>query len=211
MHVYGVMGILITMGITQKRRMTDHWGVSLHDNYPLVRSCMPRDLFLLFYSRFLHMASAAPVGQDHPNYDSKHHIRYKEQNSVDTTNTCSDNRCSYRGGGGGALRILICGLARWGSVKKSTEQFSPQKNKLPETVPRSAQQQRINFVVFGGLEAPNLFFVEIERVFSSRSYVVESYSAARGVILLLINPKARSRCNRARVKSHPGVRRHKKY
>ena len=48
------------------------------------------------------MASAAPVGQDHPNYDSKHHIRYKEQNSVDTTNTCSDNRCSYRGGGGSA-------------------------------------------------------------------------------------------------------------
>eukprot|EP00904_Undaria_pinnatifida_P007340 jgi/Undpi1/3736/HiC_scaffold_16.g07105.m1 len=75
MHAYGVMGILITMGITQKRRMADHWGVSLHDNYPFVRSCMPRDLLLLFYSRFLHMASAAPVGQDHPKYDAKHHIR----------------------------------------------------------------------------------------------------------------------------------------
>ena len=75
-HVYGVLGILITMGITQKRRMTDHWGTSQHDNYPLIRTCMPRDLFLLFYSRFFHMASAAPVDKGHEDYDSKHHIRY---------------------------------------------------------------------------------------------------------------------------------------
>ncbi|CAB1097497.1 unnamed protein product [Ectocarpus sp. CCAP 1310/34] len=57
-HLYGVMGILITAGITQNRRITDHWGMELHDNYPLVRACMPRDLFVLFYGRFFHLAPA---------------------------------------------------------------------------------------------------------------------------------------------------------
>ncbi|CAB1114436.1 unnamed protein product [Ectocarpus sp. CCAP 1310/34] len=37
-HVYGVMGILISAGITQKRRLTDHWGVGDHDNYRMSES-----------------------------------------------------------------------------------------------------------------------------------------------------------------------------
>lgn len=47
-HVYGMLGILMAMGITHKRRMRTHSGTSGHDSHPLVRSCMPRDLFLLF-------------------------------------------------------------------------------------------------------------------------------------------------------------------
>ncbi|CAB1117574.1 unnamed protein product [Ectocarpus sp. CCAP 1310/34] len=55
-HLYGVMGILITTGLTKKPRIIDHWGVEAHDNYPLFRACMPRDLFILFYGRFFHLA-----------------------------------------------------------------------------------------------------------------------------------------------------------
>ncbi|CAB1112373.1 unnamed protein product [Ectocarpus sp. CCAP 1310/34] len=43
-HLYSVMGILITAGLTKKPRIIDHWAVGAHDNYPLVRACMPRDL-----------------------------------------------------------------------------------------------------------------------------------------------------------------------
>ena len=72
-----VMGILITAGITQKRRITDHWGVEAHHNYPLVRACMPRDLFVLFYGRFFHLAPATgKLNKDDPKYDCKHHIKY---------------------------------------------------------------------------------------------------------------------------------------
>ncbi|CAB1105275.1 unnamed protein product [Ectocarpus sp. CCAP 1310/34] len=76
-HLYGVMGILITAGLTRKPRIIDHWGVGAHDNYPLARACMPRDLFIMFYDRFFHLAP--PTGKlkkDDPQYDSKHHIRY---------------------------------------------------------------------------------------------------------------------------------------
>ncbi|CAB1098217.1 unnamed protein product [Ectocarpus sp. CCAP 1310/34] len=84
-HLYGVMGILISAGITQKRRLTDHWGVGDHANYPLVRKCMPRDLFTLFYCRFFHMAPVIEaLSKTHPEYDSKHHIRAFE----DALNTC---------------------------------------------------------------------------------------------------------------------------
>ena len=53
MHLLGVIGILITAGLTQKRRLSDHWGTGFHDDYILVRSCMPRDLFMLLYFSFL--------------------------------------------------------------------------------------------------------------------------------------------------------------
>lgn len=75
-HALGVVGIVMTFGLTQTRRMVDHWGTSEWDNFALVRKCMPRDFFLLFYSRFLHFASATPVSKDDEGYDSKHHIRY---------------------------------------------------------------------------------------------------------------------------------------
>ncbi|CAB1114376.1 unnamed protein product [Ectocarpus sp. CCAP 1310/34] len=84
-HLNGVMGILISAGITQKRRLTDHLGVGDHDNYPLVRKCMPRDLFTLFYCRYFHMAPVIEaLSKKHPEYDSKHHIRALE----DALNTC---------------------------------------------------------------------------------------------------------------------------
>ena len=75
-HVYGMLDVLITMGITQKRRMANHWGTTAHDDYPLVRNCMSRDLFFLLYSRFLHVAPAVSVKRGDPAFDSKHHIRY---------------------------------------------------------------------------------------------------------------------------------------
>lgn len=75
-HLYGVMGILITAGLTQKRRLSDHWGTEPYDDYKLVRACMTRDVFMLFYSRFFHMApTIGKLDKDHPDYDSKHHIR----------------------------------------------------------------------------------------------------------------------------------------
>lgn len=76
MHLFGMIGILITAGLTQKRRLGDHWGIGFHDDYIHVRSCMPRDLFMLFYSRFFHMApTTTPLSKDDPDYDSKHHCR----------------------------------------------------------------------------------------------------------------------------------------
>ncbi|CAB1112026.1 unnamed protein product [Ectocarpus sp. CCAP 1310/34] len=75
-HLYGVMGILITTRLTKKPRIIDYWGVEAHDNYPLVRACMPRDLFILFYGRFFHLAPpTGKLNKDDPQYDSKHHIR----------------------------------------------------------------------------------------------------------------------------------------
>ena len=41
MHLLGVIGILITAGLTQKRRLSDHWGTGFHDDYILVRSVCP--------------------------------------------------------------------------------------------------------------------------------------------------------------------------
>ncbi|CAN0423419.1 unnamed protein product, partial [Pylaiella littoralis] len=79
-HLYGVIGILVTGGLTQKRRFTNHWGVSPDHDYSRVRECMPRDLFLLFYSRFFHIAPpTGKVDKKDPNYDSKHHIRKFEE------------------------------------------------------------------------------------------------------------------------------------
>lgn len=80
-HVYGMIGITITMGLTQKTRMRKHWSTSPFDNYPLVMKCMGRDVFELLYCRFLHCSDAnAPSrlrtdGSLNPDYDSKWHIR----------------------------------------------------------------------------------------------------------------------------------------
>lgn len=60
-HLYGVIGILITSGLTQLPRITHRWGTAPDLDFVWVRECMPRDLFLLFYSRFFHMAP--PTGQ----------------------------------------------------------------------------------------------------------------------------------------------------
>lgn len=80
-HIHGMVGIIITMGLTKKVRMRKQWGTSPHDNYPLVQECMQRDLFELLYSRFLHCSDpnapsrSLPDGEDNPAYDSKWHIR----------------------------------------------------------------------------------------------------------------------------------------
>ncbi|CAN0578052.1 unnamed protein product [Ectocarpus sp. 12 AP-2014] len=38
---------------------------------------MPRDLFVLFYGRFFHLAPATgKLDKADPQYDCKHHIRY---------------------------------------------------------------------------------------------------------------------------------------
>ena len=78
-HLYGVCGILITAGLTQKRELSDHWAIAPEHDYTRVRASMPRDLFMLFYSRFLHMAPViGTVEKNDPTYDSKHHIRALE-------------------------------------------------------------------------------------------------------------------------------------
>lgn len=80
-HIHGMIGISITMGLTRKVRMRKHWSRSPHDDYPLVRQCMPRDLFELLYCRFLHCSDPnaperlLPDGEENPDYDSKWHIR----------------------------------------------------------------------------------------------------------------------------------------
>lgn len=80
-HIYGMVGVMITMGLTRKSRMRKHWSLSIRDNYPLVRQCMQRDLFELLYCRFLHCSdgSAPPryleTGEENPDFDSKWHIR----------------------------------------------------------------------------------------------------------------------------------------
>lgn len=75
-HVYGALGIIIAMNLTRARRLTDHWELSAHDSYPLVRRCMPSDLFLLFHSRFFRLVFAAPINEQHPEYKSNQRIRY---------------------------------------------------------------------------------------------------------------------------------------
>ncbi|CAB1112216.1 unnamed protein product [Ectocarpus sp. CCAP 1310/34] len=84
-HIYGMLGITITMGLTKKTHMRKHWSRSLHDDYPLVRECMSRDLFELLYCRFIHCSdgNAPPrwAGEDktpNPEFDSKWHIRELE-------------------------------------------------------------------------------------------------------------------------------------
>jgi len=80
-HIHGMIGISITMGLTRKVRMRKHWSRSIHDNYLLVRQCMPRDEFELLYCRFLHCSNPnaperlLPDGEENPHYDSKWHIR----------------------------------------------------------------------------------------------------------------------------------------
>ena len=80
-HIYGMLGIMITMGLTKKDTMRKHWSLSVHDNYPLVRECMQRDMFELLYSRFVHCSDGnarkreLPNGEPNPEYDSKWHIR----------------------------------------------------------------------------------------------------------------------------------------
>lgn len=80
-HIYGMIGICITMGLTKKTRMRKHWSRALCDDYPLVRKCMQREGFELLYCRFLHCSDGSapkrvlPDGKDNPAFDSKHHIR----------------------------------------------------------------------------------------------------------------------------------------
>lgn len=82
-HLHGVLDILIAAGLVQRRRITDHWGTGEFDDSPVIRACMPRDLFLLFYSRFFHLApTIGHVSKDNPEYDSKHHIRYVDLTSL---------------------------------------------------------------------------------------------------------------------------------
>lgn len=68
--LYGALGILLTMGFTRLPRMKDHWSTKPFFDFLLVRQCMPRDLFMLIYCRFLHLAPSGE-GAD----DKLHHIR----------------------------------------------------------------------------------------------------------------------------------------
>ncbi|CAB1119648.1 unnamed protein product [Ectocarpus sp. CCAP 1310/34] len=78
----GVISIILTIGLVQLPAMHDHWSCHSFHDYKLVRACLPRDMFLLIYGRFFHMASSgAPErlqgGTTEPGWDSLHHIRYE--------------------------------------------------------------------------------------------------------------------------------------
>lgn len=84
-HLYGFMGIFITAGLTRKRLLSDHWALGPMHNYPLVRKCMPHDLFMLFYSRFFQTPppTALELPEHHPDFDDpKNHIRYMSSTAV---------------------------------------------------------------------------------------------------------------------------------
>lgn len=68
--VYGVLGIVICMGLTKLPRMADHWKTDADHDYPEVRKCMGRDFFFLVYSRFLHFAPSIQKPDDR-----MHHFR----------------------------------------------------------------------------------------------------------------------------------------
>ncbi|CAN0055524.1 unnamed protein product [Pylaiella littoralis] len=123
-HIYGMFGLLITMGLTVKSHMSAHWSTSPAHDYPLVRKCMQLDLFELLYCRFLHCSDGnapprlLPNGEDNPAFDSKWHIRlleeilnkvwtdnvdinqwlrYDEENLVETTSAFADDLTSSYG------------------------------------------------------------------------------------------------------------------
>lgn len=98
-HLYGALGILMVAGINRKRRIRDHWDTGPLDDCPMVRKCMPRDVFLGFYPRLFRMPAATRhVNKDHPEYESKRHTR------------CVRGRCEVVGEGDAA--VLAKSIAR---------------------------------------------------------------------------------------------------
>ncbi|CAB1099645.1 unnamed protein product [Ectocarpus sp. CCAP 1310/34] len=78
----GVIGIILAIGLVQLPAVHDHWSCHSFHDYKLVRACLPRDMSLLIYGRFFHMASSgAPKrlqdGTTEPGWGSLHHIRYE--------------------------------------------------------------------------------------------------------------------------------------
>lgn len=80
-HIYGMLGLTITMRLTKTPRMGDHWSLDPFYNFPLVRRCMRRQMFELLYCRFIHCSDGRapkrllPSGQPNPAFDSTWHIR----------------------------------------------------------------------------------------------------------------------------------------
>lgn len=78
--MYGVIGIVLTLGLVKLPLMGDHWDTSPYHDFVLIRECMKRDMFFLIYSRFFHMASAPSPkrhkdGSQDAGWDALHHIR----------------------------------------------------------------------------------------------------------------------------------------
>ncbi|CAN0416793.1 unnamed protein product [Pylaiella littoralis] len=78
--MYTVIGIVLTLGLVRLPEIANHWDVSDYHDFKLVRQSMTRDMFLLIYSRFFHMAPA-PSPKRHPDgsydegWDALWHIR----------------------------------------------------------------------------------------------------------------------------------------
>lgn len=68
--VYGMLGIVVHMGLVRTCRFANAWSLHPNYNFPNIRNCMPRDFWYLLYSRFLHFA---PAGGN--TGDKLHHIR----------------------------------------------------------------------------------------------------------------------------------------
>lgn len=74
--MYGVLGIVLTLGLVKLPK----WDLSPYHDFGLVRDCMQRDMFLLIYSRFFHMAPAPSPkrykdGSHDEGWDALWHIR----------------------------------------------------------------------------------------------------------------------------------------
>lgn len=79
--MYGILGIILAMGLVKLPEIVDHWDLDTFHDFVLVRGCLTRDMFRLIYGRFLHMAAggAAKRDKDGPfpsDWDALHHIRW---------------------------------------------------------------------------------------------------------------------------------------
>lgn len=78
--MYAVIGIVLTLGLVRLPEMIDHWDKDVFHDFLLVRNSMSRDMFLLIYSRFFHMAPAPSPkrhrdGSYDEGWDALWHIR----------------------------------------------------------------------------------------------------------------------------------------
>lgn len=78
--MYGVLGIVLALGLIKLPEMGDHWDLDSFHDFILIRDCMPREMFFLIYCRFFHMAPAPSPkrlkdGSHEEGWDALWHIR----------------------------------------------------------------------------------------------------------------------------------------
>ena len=61
--MYGVLRIVLALGLINLPEMGDHLDVDAFHDFILIRDCMPREMFFLVYCRFFHMVPA-PLSEE---------------------------------------------------------------------------------------------------------------------------------------------------